>query len=100
MSKEAGEFGEPWEAVEDGIESKNGLVWEAYQGALCPNDDYKNRIAACVNALAGCPDPQAFVNAVKKYRNRKVPGADFKASAQFVFDLMIDEDFAWLQEKP
>lgn len=48
-------------------------------------------------ALEGCPDPQAFVDAVRELQARQVPGMDFSKAAQIVLDLKSTESLSWLK---
>lgn len=64
-------YGEPWKTRYIGPPNKNWLIdnnegrWiqEAYSHK---DHTVHDRIVACVNALEGCPDPQAFVEAMRK----------------------------------
>jgi hypothetical protein len=75
-SKEAQDYGEPWEVQPDMVRGKDGEeIW--YTQLLDRNGELVSlghskegdtnyfRVAECISALKGCPDPQAFVDTVK-----------------------------------
>jgi len=71
MSASTQDYGEPWTSRYSNnahcwfVDNRDGRwVSEAYSSKT---DVVHERIVACVNALKGCPDPQAFVDAVKNY---------------------------------
>ena len=51
-----------------------------------------------ITALSGCPDPGAFVEAMRAYANRKVSGSDRSEWGQFIIDFQRDPAFAWIRE--
>ncbi|MEE9366044.1 MAG: hypothetical protein V3W44_05080 [Dehalococcoidales bacterium] len=65
---EAQDYGEPWGMPYQmrAIVSKRGRPVVGFGPEGLQFDCDANRIIACVNALAGCPDPKAFVEAVRE----------------------------------
>ena len=77
-TRKSGEFGEPWVIFKDERMRKydvfsndvnpyggNEVVMsdETYY-PTGPYEEYAERIVACINALEGCPDPDAFIKTI------------------------------------
>jgi len=67
MTDKAKDYGEPWECPDLGIVTRRQSEQPNHEVAVADFEDQEKgaRAAACVNALAQCPDPEAFVAAVK-----------------------------------
>jgi len=64
-------YGEPWADITADIVV--GLAVRTKDGRMIygppKNEELRARALACVNALAGCPDPLAFVEAIRGLAN-------------------------------
>jgi len=106
MTTPAQDFGEPWTCPDLGIVLKPSKKLKGGEVIVAQFEDHDDgaRATACVNALKGCPDPQAFVKAAKavletaeNYDRKDYDERGYHG--EYVPDDTIDDEaLAWLGE--
>lgn len=112
MSPKAQDFGEPWVPASDMVRGADEEeIWyrqllDRHEKLVAldgghDSDRVLDRIASCVSALKGCPDPEAFVAAVKKSLDRRThhEGLLHPFPSKVLYDFKRDPALAWLRER-
>lgn len=84
-------YGEPWH-----IDKDEHVINSSDKDMGGP--ETWQRIVACVNALEGCPDPQAFVGAMKRILN--MPGLGDHIPLFDAIEFKDAKSLFWLKDKP
>lgn len=101
----AQDYGEPWKTRYINqreiwlVDNRDGhWIQEAYS-----HKDHEtfDRIVACVNALKGCPDPEAFVARVREANRLSREEGGFPSDHEgYFFDMLGDPAVSWIEVKP
>ena len=91
MTAKAQDLGEPWGRF-DAHEGEWLAVWD--RNGRLRWKGIEERARVCSNALAGCPDPETMIAALRKLGKRSWP---HKIMMKYIPEL-ADPAFAWLRE--